>query len=355
MTSLFQTLFEKRRDYHLENYFTEIVAAVFRRNPEILYGWLKKIGAIQESPQYDASPEVITQRQYDKKDQPDILINIREPSARTVIVVESKTSYRKGLHDYQLERYAKMLHGKYGDAQKRCLVFVSHTFERVNEKAILEGIPEGSVCFYHTNWNDFYHLLTSFRQDSLVSEISQFMEELGMAYDDRFTKDNLLALDTLPKLFKLMEHCLSGEVLEEFKTLTGKQAVHPKYYEGEGRYILKHENETWRLQMGFFFGEDETGPRVGFEFYVKPSPSRSKYIFVLKDLLKLDQWEPYDWDGKDESSIKQDSDPCVFHSVELKAFQSDENNVAQIKEYFIHRMDEFASIMSMKDYQKLPW
>ena len=351
---LFKTLFDKKGDHCLENYFTEIVAAVFHQNPDILYAWLMKIGALTAHPMGSESPHIVTQSKHDHN-KPDMKITFQAQEGSVLIFVESKTSYGPGLHDHQLERYAALLNSDLFTDQKRYLLFVSRVHEPVDEAAIRKEFPEERGCFIPTKWNDFYHLLKTFSQDSLACEVVQFMKDIDMAYDDRFTKEDISALDAMPKLFGLMQNCLSSEVQARYRTLTGNRRVQGKYVPEESRYILLHKRDNWFLQVGFYFGEDDSGPRVALELYINPSSYRSKFIPVLKELLQLDGWEPYDWDGNEESSIEPDSAACAFHSVELNTLLSNENNLAQINDYFIRRMAEFAEIKNKKEYKRLPW
>jgi len=348
--SLFTTLYQKKQDRSLENYFTEIVAGLFRRNPQILYQWLVKIGALEHFPTISEPTRIYTQGRYTGS-QPDFFVEINEANCKTVILVESKISYKLGPN--QLERYAKVLEEHFPHAQKRCLIFISHTYLPVDQIAILKDTSKDLVCFYKANWDDFYHLLTTFPDDTLASETRQFMKERGMAQENQFTLKDLSALISFPKMLNLMEACLSNEVLDAFRKFTGNQRARPKYDADWGAYWVCQDAEAWFLGIGFFFGEQEDEPRLALEFYAKPSVKMPGFILMLKDLLKLDEWEPYDWDGKDDKKIGPEVWPGVSRSVYIKEFVDKEDNISLIKSFLLQRMDEIVFIK--KQYPKLPW
>ncbi len=223
----------------LEDLFTEAVARLFERRPELCVAWLE--GARLLSPAPDGKTDdryvrVSSQRPFaplrhhETASRPDLLVEVYRPPednpedddlAAAVVMVESKIGSREGQD--QLRRYAEHLDAMVGYGGKT-LLYITRAYDPKDPKEISVGL-EDNVRFEQLRWHDFYRFLQErAEEDALVEEVMTFMEEQNMAKDYRFSATDIVALLGMPRTFDLVEEILGGEVKAEHEFFAGHRS-----------------------------------------------------------------------------------------------------------------------------------
>lgn len=198
-----------------EDFFTEVVAAVLRHHPPILWQWLRMAW-----PPYDpGEDEIIVQTQVrrpklkaaDSDSIIDLVVYRVSPSRRDVAYVESKVDAAEG-HE-QLKRYAEHLEKE--EADNRLLAYVTR-----------DHVPDGSihedVC--HLRWSTLYHAISEHDVCPLISETKALMEHLRMGQANDFTPQDLFVANEAPRaLGKMVEVLNRIETSDLFRRLSTQQ------------------------------------------------------------------------------------------------------------------------------------
>jgi hypothetical protein len=188
-----------------EDLFTEAVARVFERNPQLCLDWLSQAELISVGDEPgNARVAVQTQKWLHPTDanqqarRADFFIEVSHPSRgeddRTdteVVIIESKIGSGEG-HD-QLKSNAEHLEGMTWYA-RRTLAYITRAYDSKDTNEILSTVGE-SIRFKQLRWHDFYRFLDEeVDGDALVEEVKAFMEEQGMATSNRFSTTDLATL-----------------------------------------------------------------------------------------------------------------------------------------------------------------
>jgi hypothetical protein len=131
----------------LEDFLTEVVAALFREYPDLLDRWLNTLGI--ETSDTETTYQVATQTHYsrlphhDTDSRPDLQINCVSEEARDLIFIESKVASSEGLD--QLARYADHLQVARG-FRRRYLIYITRDRDTKTQEDIFKPpIFESSV------------------------------------------------------------------------------------------------------------------------------------------------------------------------------------------------------------------
>src|SRR5215204_785501 len=152
-----------------EDLFTEAVARIFARNPQICLDWLKQaelISAGEESD--DARVTVQTQKWLrptnanPQSRRADLFIEVHH-STRTedhrpdpeAVLVESKIGSRER-HE-QLKSNAEHLESMTGFS-RRTLLYITRAYDPKDKQKVLSTVGE-TIHFKQRRWQDFYHFL----------------------------------------------------------------------------------------------------------------------------------------------------------------------------------------------------
>jgi hypothetical protein len=219
-------LFSRLLKLNLEDFFTEIVAHLFRVSHETLFSWIEYLNLLDTS-RYTEPPHVWTQSGFGPLGHHsvgtrfDILIELSDGSCSDWIAIESKISSRE-MPD-QLRRYAEILAAK-EDIRERILLYITRDDDPKDESSVLQGI-ESAARFKQLRWYMFYNFLQSrprnVSTEMLVNEIVKFMEEKRMAQSNQFTAVDILTLSNLPRAFNLMNETMGEEVKSKFRDVLG--------------------------------------------------------------------------------------------------------------------------------------
>lgn len=335
----------------LEDFFTEIVAHLFRVSNETLFSWIEEYLKLDTS-RYTEPPHVWTQSGFEPLGHHsvgtrfDILIELSDGSCSDWIAIESKISAREGPE--QLERYAEVLAAKQ-DRGERILLYITRDYDPKDESSILQGL-ESTVRFKQLRWYDFHNFLQSRPRDVFTDEIVKFMEENRMAQSNQFTAIDVLTISNLPNAVSLMDETIGGDVKSRFNDVLGFVPRGRPYSQLQwSRYLLiAWLSDDWWCGLGYWWGDNVTDyPNVGIYIEVKPrSKSRQEIIKAMQKISQRPAWSSYDL-----------SDPTawagVFRERSLRDFLSKEDHIAEIKTYFLELLEDLAKIK--KKYPRLPW
>ncbi len=160
----------------LEDFFTELVAHLFRTNREILHAWLKYLDLLDKDADFDAY--ISTQQTFERlshhfsDSRPDIIIELIDGSNRDIIFIESKIGSQEGCN--QLKRYAEILDKLSGFRHKH-LIYITRDFEIKEIKTIFCEIPKSNVYFKQARWHEFHQFLNT---QPLIAIRKFFMDSL---------------------------------------------------------------------------------------------------------------------------------------------------------------------------------
>ena len=215
MTSLFGRLLPlfvgARR---VEDLFTEAVARLFERRPDVCLGWLDELAVIAASDEEQPRRvRVSTQKIFVALDghetgsRPDLIVEICRASEddesepyTEIVMFESKIGSVEG--EDQLKRYAAHLENL--PANRKTLIYVTRAYDSKDEKTIRASIAE-NVRFEQLRWHNFYRFLQTVEKDALIKEAMLFMEEQGMARSYQFLTVDLMALSGVPRAFEIFD------------------------------------------------------------------------------------------------------------------------------------------------------
>jgi hypothetical protein len=204
----------------VEDLFTEAVARLFERRPELCLAWLDSLDLLTPASEEDQRYiRVTTQKllvsldEHGRGSRPDLIVEVHHAvedaeleSSIEVVMIESKIGSVEG--EDQLERYAEHLSDMSGT--RKTLVYITRAYDSKNGKDTTSGLD--NVQFEQLRWHDFYRFLQTVEKDTLVEEVMTLMEEQGMARSYRFSAADLIALSGVPRAFEIFDETGESEV-----------------------------------------------------------------------------------------------------------------------------------------------
>jgi hypothetical protein len=294
VVSLFTKLRRLGSD-QLEDFFTEIVAEVFRRHPDVLLSWLRSLNATEAQHPEEVSVETQTSLKpvlnHDTGSRPDIFISLKERNRFEWIYIESKIGSKQ--QENQLSNYADHLMSA-RELANRSLIYVTRDFE----PAVVNARP--GLAFKPTRWFEFYRHCQRFQSIGceLLTQMMLFMEENNMAIGNQFTPVHILALSNFQVARTLMDATLWGVVLKKLRSICGKTSEQSdadgelRKFNRYGIYSPSHKAlkaAVLQVLIGYVMEENvKSGyPEVGVSIYVNPaSRERPSAISAMEVFLK---------------------------------------------------------------------
>jgi hypothetical protein len=345
----------------LENFFTEIVAHLFRTNHSLLLDWFRNIQFLDADDYLGIS--VTTQKTYQHpttgKDKiPDIIIELVSHDTHDIIFVENKIGSKE--EPNQLPDYAKILDSLSG-YQNRLLLYITRDFEPKKQDYVLSQVSGTKIKFNQLRWHQLYQFLNKLQQQSdLVKEIIQFMQEYRMAQNNQFSAIDVLALANFQSPLKLMEQTMWGktvqkfeEVLDSHKNINFRKRRALQNIQWHNRYIMgAWMPEKWWCHLGFLLrpynnynSYDYSVVRLVLEIDPK-SPHRKSTIQAFEKIC-----EQFDWRGYSLHNINDWAHITLAKS--LRDFLVEEDHIAAIEKFFLDALDQLQEIKNQ--YPELPW
>lgn len=290
----------------VEDLFTEAVARLFERRPELCLSWMDELGLITPASEEDQRHiNVSTQKSFVALEEhgmgsrPDLIVEVHHAvedaeseSVKDVVMIESKLGSWEGQE--QLKRYAEHLGRMTG--MKKHLIYITHAYDPKEEEDILANAQ--GVGFRQLRWHDFYTFLQKVESDVLIEEVMAFMEEQGMAKSFRFSATDLMALSGVPRAFDIFDETLGDEVRAELESFAGNK-VRPEstslYYvrPWSGYYaVARLDRGDLQCLVGYGMGTSDSYPEAIVSLQAKPNAAgRDVAIASMKRIALCEGWE----------------------------------------------------------------
>lgn len=362
----------------VEDLFTEAIARLFERRPELCLSWLEDLDVITPVSVEDRRYiRVTTQKSFvalddhDRGSRPDLIVKVHRTIEDTelkrvveVVMIESKIGSWEGQD--QLKRYAEHLSNESGTTKN--LVYVTRAYDPKDENEILSGVDD--VCFKQLRWHDFYRFLQTVEKDALIEEVVMFMEEQGMARSYLFSAIDVVAMSGVPRVFNLFDETLGGEVKTELESFAGNKlrpVTHTMWeLRNHLRYSIRaplHGNDLF-CDLGYQLGRVEESahssllrtsadgyPAVYVFLEAQPgATAREASISAMKKISLNQGWEAYNTD-----------DPTGWAGVRraksLADLLSEKDHVAAVKTFFIESIGQLREELTAfkQKHPELPW
>jgi hypothetical protein len=245
-----------------ENFFSDIVAELFKTHPEFLFKWLD---ALEVDLIRGTDPEIVFQQFFRSENGEqgiyDLFIRVRNGAGDHLIVVESKidsTAMWGQLRKYQDDLTGR-LERKPPDGHKATLIYVTRDFENQRLPSPVEASTSKKVHFVPTRWELFLQTLDEFCKTDpswLAAQVKTFMKEHRIAIPVQVTPVLLDAFRNFRTCLEMFDAVLDSELLEEFNKLGGRLMVSQNQrFESLKKgwiYGLRTHHGNW--QAGFHLG-----------------------------------------------------------------------------------------------------
>jgi hypothetical protein len=264
MTSLFSDLWRhcSKETKPRENFFSDMVAALFRAHPEFLFQWLVAVKAnLIQGTDLRISIQEFFCSGGDDQGFYDIFMRLRNGEGDHLIVVESKidsTAMPGQLVKYR-DDLAHRLKQNPQDGLEATLIYVTRDFENQRLPSPVEASTSKKVHFVPTRWELFLQTLDEFcKTDSswLAAQVKAFMKEHRIAIPVQVTPVLLDAFLNFRTCLEMFDAVLDSELLEEFNKLGGRLMVSQNQrFESLKKgwiYGLRTHHGNW--QVGFHLG-----------------------------------------------------------------------------------------------------
>lgn len=362
----------------VEDLFTEAVARLFERRPELCLSWLEDLDVIAPVSEGDhrylrvtTQKSFVALEEHDSGSRPDLIVevyrSVEDPELESpveVVVIESKIGSWEGQD--QLKRYSGHLSDMSGT--RKTLVYVTRAYDPKDDNKILSGTDD--VCFKQIRWHDFYRFLQTVEKDALIEEVVMFMEEQGMARSYLFSAMDAVAMSRVPRVFNLFDETLGGEVKADLESFAGNKLRPMTQTMWELRNHLRysiraplHGNDLF-CDLGYQLGRvDESAhssllrisadgyPAVYVFLEAQPGATgREVSVGAMKNIALNQGWEAYNID-----------DPTgwvgVRRSKSLADLLPEEDHVAAVKAFFVESIGQLREELAAfkQDHPDLPW
>lgn len=351
----------------LEDLFTEAVARLFERKPDLCLAWLREEGAIPPAESENPSEEIVrvsSQRPFNSLEyhetasRPDLLIEVygaseEDEATANVAMLESKIGSGEG--EGQLRRYAEHLHGM-PSFDSRTLLYVTRGYDPKEPEEILTGLDD-QVSFKQLRWHDFYRFLDQAEPDALIEEVMAFMEENGMARGYRFSASDLMALSGVPRAFEIFDETLDSEVRAELESFAGNKMMRGSIENDLRRirrYVIRaplHPQRGIFCAVGYSMFTPGTYPAARVALVASPNAEgREMFISVMKEIASKEGWDGYILDNPSEW-VQVSREPSLISLL------SEEDHVAAVKQFFIESIHQLREELTAfkKEHPELPW
>ncbi|WP_367343631.1 PD-(D/E)XK nuclease family protein [Methanomethylovorans sp.] len=343
----------------LEDFFTEIFTYLLKSDSVLFSKWIQdfNISNINFNDFF-----VSTQESFDALDnhysgsRPDILIELSNDNEKVLIFIECKIGSEEGQD--QLQRYAEHL-DNIGNIDDKYLIYLTRDYDAKDQDYIFKNCKNRkNIVFKQFRWYQIYQFLSRFNRgidNILISETLNFMEENGLSGSNQFTSIDILTITNFPRVRKMMEETMSGEVLKRFENIAG--ANNPRHstalndLKDHNRYVyLQEQKDKFQLILGYFMNNlaIESYPKVGISINLSPKASERKQIMeVMKKIVSSsDKWKGYNLNESNNWAV-------ISQTKSLDYFLSQEDHIVAIQKYFLELLDEMETIK--KNYPQLQW
>lgn len=351
----------------VEDLFTETVARLFERRPDLCLSWLEGANLLPHANgKAQRQVSVATQKRFlplehhQTASRPDLWIEIYESGesferegVSDVFIVESKIDAVEG--GDQLRRYAENLDRMTGHRTKT-LLYITRAYDPKVKEAVLSK-SEG-VSFEQLRWHDFYRFLqTVEKKDALLEEVMAFMEEQGMARSYRFSTMDLIALSGLPRVVEILDETLDEEVRAAVEVFAGNKMKHEAADRGNltrlGRYfrLTPLHGEDLRCFVGYSMRTEDGYPVARVQLEMRPHAlQRSVSHAGMEVIVSKYGWHSFDLDSPGSWS-------GIFRDYRFADLLREEDHVAEVKAFFVESIRQLREELTAfkSEHPDLPW
>lgn len=337
----------------VEDLFTEAVARLFERRPDLCLSWLDELGLITSASEGDRRYiRVTTQKSFVALDEhasgsrPDLIVEVHHAakdaeleSSIEVVMIESKVGSWEG--QAQLKRYAE--HLSYMSGTRKTLVYITRAYDPKEEQQVTAETRDVGFC--QLRWHDFYQFFQTVEQDALVEEVLAFMEEQGMARRHQFSTSDLMALSSVPRAFEIFDETLGDEVKSELESFAeNRSGANRALWQIRtfGRYITMADLREWDMSclVGYQMFTSDDYPTALVQLETSPtSAGRETAIVVMKKVALREDWEAVDLNATGSWSN-------VVRTRSVAHFLSEEDHVAAVKRFFVESIRQLREELS---------
>jgi hypothetical protein len=358
--SIFSNLLQlNKNQIILEDFFTEIFGYLLESNTSLMQSWLKEFKISDINPE---NITVSTQESFSALEthltgsRPDIYIELSNESMKEIIFLESKIDSSEGQD--QLKRYAEHL-DNLDSISRGVLVYVTRDYDKKDRNLILGDCKnEAKLEFKQLRWYENYRFLKEYNEsisDKLIIETIKFMEEQGLSQNNKFTVIDVLAITNFPRVRKMLDESMGGEVAARFEEVAGKKPV-PSTVMNDLRnddiYAYEQEQKDknqFYVILGYYMNKSNITdfPDVGLELKVNPhATDRKEIIKAMKEIERgHGGWNSY--------CLNENRWAGISKTRNLEKFMQEEDHIKAIQIYFLELLDELIKIK--ETYPDLKW
>ena len=359
MGSIFNNLLRLKSNSNiipLEDFFTEIFAYLLKSSDALLCDWLNHFSISHI--EYDNS-FVSTQESFDALDEhltgskPDVLIELSNKNRKQLIFIECKIDSVEG--NDQLRRYAEQL-DDIKNIDLSVLIYITRDYEKKEEKIIFNNCRNvNKLKFRQLRWYENYQFLKSNHQNVMIKEALKFMEENNMSLNNKFSNIDILALTNFPKVRKIMDETMFGDVSNKFETIVQgitQPSTCMTQFRNHNRYIYFHyQTPDFWVGLGYWIDPSSITNYPDVGIIMEVSPNAKKRTEIIEIMTEIEKAYPENWVGYKLTEAKAWS--SIKRSESLQNFIHKPDHIVAIQEYFLKILDDFTNLKNI--YQNLPW
>lgn len=348
-----------------EDFFTEVLAGLFRYHPDLCLRWLEDLGALSDASRSElvglsTQKRLSAPENHETGSRPDLEIVLRTGDGKKqVVFAESKLGAAEG--EDQLWRYADHLWSM-GDAEFRTLIYVTRDYDPKEEGKVLRGIE--NVRFVQTRWSVFYQNLRGYRRhlndrnlsSELADEVGAYMQENGMSQQSRLSAADVSAMTAVPRVLNFMRETLGGEVSNRLAQVSGKKVAQRSQtlwrVEDQGRYYhyAFMANDFW-CGAGFWLATELPDEYPSLSVIIEVGPRHPEREAIIEAMRSYDKKL-----GEPGYSYNLD-DPGAWSGIEwwsdLGSLLGEEDHMAAARKFFMWGLDQ--AELFRNEYPGLPW
>ena len=331
-------LYRKNKDsgkIPLEDYTTEILVDLLRKNKDILSHFVTEILEIQEE-----NFQIESQKKYYLEDDINCIADIVLKNEKNICFIENKVNSKEG--ERQLERYAKVLNNIFKEEKKN--VYLRCCTKYYDKKEI------NTLDFKQFRWMDVYNFLKQYEEREIVKEFLEFIRSEEMSSAGEFDFQDMIILSNFNYTISKINECFDNiiDIMEEHFQNLNRTSTIKQINDSNGFWLWK-ENI-----LGIGYSEVYLGISV-LAIQGKSVPRLMAGINIKKNNSQFDQFKKY---LEDENVIFEkfyigEDKIDVWFEESFSKFIPNENQLDEIQDWFFEKLKKVNDFK--KKSNKLNW
>jgi hypothetical protein len=333
----------------LEDYFTEIIAPIFK-DKNILESFLNRFsnGIFDDL----HNIRVSTQKTYfkildhDTDSRPDLVITFESKQRRHLMFFENKLQTGEGV--LQLKRYSDHLNNHNLKGYKTYLFYITKEYDPKDNNLYTNNGNK----FNQIQWFQIYSWLIAFKEENLyVNEVLNYMEVNALNKRRRFTPVDINAMQNLSTLQEMLDDTLDGKLKNAFENLFGKPmkwSNRAKQLRDCNRYILISDQSDWKfIGCGFWFTDDDY-PEISVFLEVESNCIKKEELLRAISTF-CDENKDWEFEGPEDER----DGFILYFDKSLLDFLSENDQIDSIQEHIIKKLKLLHILKT--NYPELKW